>query len=261
MPDETGWLLEKQDKGANWFIGVINGMLEWTTDPNKALRLARRDDAEAIATICEDAEKISEHLWPDMTTPNCHRCGRPCVQGNQGSWMCDCTSTPFDCRRHSVQEAFTMIGMLRSFIACGESTTKDDDAAIASILDKLRIAGAQPLPVVSPPPNWSQIQLGLPLEQQNYLDDLAHGLVTKGALAWVCGLVNKASGGAVSSEPAWKCKANPTADPPLDCDWPFCGCDPLADKVIEAIQESGFSIVKDEDLLRGAVSPEPQEKK
>ena len=27
MPDETGWLLEKQDRGANWFIGVIDGLL------------------------------------------------------------------------------------------------------------------------------------------------------------------------------------------------------------------------------------------
>jgi hypothetical protein len=67
MPDETGWMLEKSDKGANWFIGVIDGMLGWTTDPNKGLRLARREDAEAIATICEDAERISEHLWPDMS--------------------------------------------------------------------------------------------------------------------------------------------------------------------------------------------------
>jgi hypothetical protein len=66
--DETGWLLEKQDQGANWFIGVIDGMLGWTTDPNKALRLKRRDDAEAIAIICEDAERISEHLWPAVTT-------------------------------------------------------------------------------------------------------------------------------------------------------------------------------------------------
>src|SRR6185312_10932188 len=31
-----------------------------------------------------------------------------------------------------------------------------------------------------------------------------------------------------------------------DCDWPFCGCDPKADKVIEAIEESGFKIVKAE---------------
>jgi hypothetical protein len=75
MPDETGWLLEKQDKESNWFIGVIDGMLGWTTDPNKALRLSRRDDAEAIATICEDAERISEHLWPDMT--QLQACTRP----------------------------------------------------------------------------------------------------------------------------------------------------------------------------------------
>lgn len=40
------------------------------------------------------------------------------------------------------------------------------------------------------------------------------------------------------------------ANDPQDCDWPFCGCDPKADKVIEAIQESGFTLVKDEDLLK-----------
>jgi hypothetical protein len=27
-------------------------------------------------------------------TPLCHRCGAPWVQGNQGSWMCGCTSSP-----------------------------------------------------------------------------------------------------------------------------------------------------------------------
>jgi hypothetical protein len=27
---------------------------------------------------------------------DCHRCGKPCVRGSAGSWMCDCTSTPFD---------------------------------------------------------------------------------------------------------------------------------------------------------------------
>lgn len=34
------------------------------------------------------------------------------------------------------------------------------------------------------------------------------------------------------------------ANDPQDCDWPFCGCDPKADAVIEAIQESGFTLVK-----------------
>jgi hypothetical protein len=40
----------------------------------------------------------------------------------------------------------------------------------------------------------------------------------------------------------WKCKAQPTADPPQDCDWPVCGCDPYADKVIAALEESGYLV-------------------
>jgi hypothetical protein len=43
----------------------------------------------------------------------------------------------------------------------------------------------------------------------------------------------------INSPAPWKCKAQRTADPPQDCDWPVCGCDPYADKVIEALQESG----------------------
>lgn len=30
-----------------------------------------------------------------------------------------------------------------------------------------------------------------------------------------------------------------------DCDWPGCGCDPYAQKVIDAIEESGWKIVKE----------------
>src|SRR5947209_12820951 len=40
---------------------------------------------------------------------------------------------------------------------------------------------------------------------------------------------------------AWQCKArsaNTGANDPQDCDWPVCGCDPHADKVIEALEES-----------------------
>jgi len=40
-------------------------------------------------------------------------------------------------------------------------------------------------------------------------------------------------------EPHFKCKAQRTADPPQDCDWPTCGCDPYANKVIEALVELG----------------------
>lgn len=40
------------------------------------------------------------------------------------------------------------------------------------------------------------------------------------------------------------CKARTSnCDPPQDCDWPFCGCDAYANKVIVSIEESGFEIV------------------
>lgn len=43
----------------------------------------------------------------------------------------------------------------------------------------------------------------------------------------------------------WVCAARQrgiTLDP-QDCDWPVCGCDPLANKVLDTIAESGFVIV------------------
>lgn len=43
-----------------------------------------------------------------------------------------------------------------------------------------------------------------------------------------------------SNQQQWKCGANKAADPPQDCDWPLCGCDPHAEKVIAALQECGL---------------------
>jgi hypothetical protein len=61
--DESAWLLEKMHEGNVHYIAADN-MLQWTDDPNKALRLARREDAEALCTIVEDCEKIAGHEWP-----------------------------------------------------------------------------------------------------------------------------------------------------------------------------------------------------
>lgn len=40
----------------------------------------------------------------------------------------------------------------------------------------------------------------------------------------------------------WRCKArvqgSPGGNTPPDCDWPMCGCDPYANKVIAALEES-----------------------
>jgi hypothetical protein len=51
--------------------------------------------------------------------------------------------------------------------------------------------------------------------------------------------------GAGSDAPTFRCKArsaNMGANDPQDCNWPVCGCDPYADKVIETLSESGLFI-------------------
>jgi hypothetical protein len=40
------------------------------------------------------------------------------------------------------------------------------------------------------------------------------------------------------------CGANRTADPPEDCGWPTCGCDPYASEVLTALEESGYELLE-----------------
>jgi hypothetical protein len=62
---ESAWLVEKGPQGIGQVLYICaNYMLEWTDDPNKALRLARREDADAICSIVEDADRVAEHEWP-----------------------------------------------------------------------------------------------------------------------------------------------------------------------------------------------------
>jgi hypothetical protein len=50
---------------------------------------------------------------------------------------------------------------------------------------------------------------------------------------------------AVGGALPWQCKARIAsgANDPQDCNWPLCGCDPYADKVIGALNVSGLYIV------------------
>jgi hypothetical protein len=52
----------------------------------------------------------------------------------------------------------------------------------------------------------------------------------------------------VAASSGWVCAASKQGtaggNDPADCNWPFCGCDPYADKVLAAIQESGYLIAK-----------------
>jgi hypothetical protein len=47
---------------------------------------------------------------------------------------------------------------------------------------------------------------------------------------------------ALSSTKAWECEARRQSLPePADCNWPDCGCDPHAMKVIESLLEQGWT--------------------
>lgn len=51
-------------------------------------------------------------------------------------------------------------------------------------------------------------------------------------------------GSAAMCSHKWTCAARKQGtafgNDPADCNWPMCGCDPYANKVIEALQESGL---------------------
>jgi len=51
---------------------------------------------------------------------------------------------------------------------------------------------------------------------------------------------------------SFQCKARHGGDPvePQDCDWPHCGCDPAADKVLAALHEEGYLSPKEAQALR-----------
>jgi len=70
----------------------------------------------------------------------------------------------------------------------------------------------------------------------------------------------------VGAPAPFKCKArsaNMGANDPQDCDWPVCGCDPYADKVIEALSESGkfLGAIKESVAARTPADLDRQAKK
>lgn len=59
--DELAWLVER---GSPVEYAYMDDMgVHWTSDPNKAMRLARREDAEMFAAGSDDAVRVCEHMW------------------------------------------------------------------------------------------------------------------------------------------------------------------------------------------------------
>lgn len=78
--DETAWLVEdSRNNGLIKYRTMDQEGIHWTEDVHKAIRFARREDAEMFAAGDEDAWHIVEHIWvyippryPKMAAPMQH---------------------------------------------------------------------------------------------------------------------------------------------------------------------------------------------
>jgi len=109
--------------------------------------------------------------------------------------------------------------------------------------------GAKPEPEVTPDHikqarSWREsIEIGREKESLTYILVLKalEALGTQG-IDFLLAAYAAAQSLSSPTQPQWKCVArnsNMGAGDPPECDWPVCGCDPYADKVIAALQESG----------------------
>lgn len=107
-------------------------------------------------------------------------------------------------------------------------------------------------PCAALPATDDELQLALAeIEAMAEERHLLHSSIGKGDRFWGCSKMpcKRASDFLRGKrKPFCKARANGTAggNDPQDCDWPWCGCDPLADRVLAAISEQGLKIVKEE---------------
>ena len=66
VDDQGGWVLEKGPVESPVYLVVEQFMLSWERDLDKALRLARRQDAESLCQIVEDADRIRDLRLPPV---------------------------------------------------------------------------------------------------------------------------------------------------------------------------------------------------
>lgn len=90
---EVGWVVENGESGEKLrYRTMEHGAVTWTADNLKALRFARRDDAEMFSREDEGAWLIAEHIW---SGPPQHSCGDPkCPRIADPSRACTALSFP-----------------------------------------------------------------------------------------------------------------------------------------------------------------------
>lgn len=75
---ETAWLIERREPNPEYLYVVDWFAFHWTNDSSKAIRFARRQDAEQMLKMTETEVCFAvEHEWglaENETLPNCIRC-------------------------------------------------------------------------------------------------------------------------------------------------------------------------------------------
>jgi hypothetical protein len=63
---EVAWVLVRDPlpgHGLRYLTVHKSGWFDWTEDHMAALRLARRQDADSLGAVVEDADRVEEHMW------------------------------------------------------------------------------------------------------------------------------------------------------------------------------------------------------
>jgi hypothetical protein len=81
MANEIGWVLVKYvEPGHEIRYLTVDpvGLFDWSASHLRALRIARREDADALSAIIDDAEAVEEHSWSCIRA----RCSTPSGEVN-----------------------------------------------------------------------------------------------------------------------------------------------------------------------------------
>lgn len=71
MADEYGWMVEAEENGRAVWLGMVDGIITWSADPNRAMRFCRCEDGAAMARhLCANLPggtlgglRITDHVW------------------------------------------------------------------------------------------------------------------------------------------------------------------------------------------------------
>lgn len=213
---ETAWLVERNGTYAST-PGRHPG---WSADPWRAHRYESRAAAQdAILDINSDELRDSSQPIEHMFIYDRPDVGQNSSDGGGKSASAECPQDR-SCERTSSDDSAAS-GQAIPDVAVGPSdpaTPQGQEAALSATFDALVAL-------------QEAVKQSGTMNGREYID---LGIQVSSAL-------DKAK--AALSSPSWRCAAREQGsaggNDPADCDWPVCGCDPAADKVVAALQESG----------------------